>query len=160
MSLAKMIGEQIRHYRNLRGLTQEQLAEILESHGTYIGRLERGEQNVQLATLEKIAEALHISVFAFFNHDQVRTPEKSRMDLANRVAAAREGRNRSATRLSCSQRNVYDLTFPRFAAKLSLLFGKSFAFVCPSFLPFPPFHLQNSSYICRYCRLMENYTAH
>ncbi|MDO3682015.1 helix-turn-helix domain-containing protein [Paenibacillus ehimensis] len=70
MSLAKMIGEQIRHYRNLRGLTQEQLAEILESHGTYIGRLERGEQNVQLATLEKIAEALHISVFAFFNHDQ------------------------------------------------------------------------------------------
>lgn len=64
--LAKAIGEQIRHYRTLKGLTQEQLAEVLDSQGTYIGRVERGEQNLQLQTLEKIAEALHISVYALF----------------------------------------------------------------------------------------------
>ncbi|OUS68527.1 hypothetical protein B1748_33660 [Paenibacillus sp. MY03] len=64
--LAKTIGEQIRHYRTLRGWTQEQLAEVLESQGTYIGRVERGEQNIQLQTLEKIADALHINVYALF----------------------------------------------------------------------------------------------
>lgn len=65
--LAKTIGEQIRHYRTLRGWTQEQLAEVLESQGTYIGRVERGEQNIQLQTLEKIADALHINVYALFS---------------------------------------------------------------------------------------------
>ncbi|WP_028563637.1 helix-turn-helix domain-containing protein [Paenibacillus pinihumi] len=64
--LAKVIGEQVRHYRTLKGWTQEQLAEVLDSQGPYISRVERGEQNLQLQTLEKIADALHISVFALF----------------------------------------------------------------------------------------------
>ncbi|MBW4079921.1 helix-turn-helix domain-containing protein [Paenibacillus sp. S150] len=70
MNVAKQIGEKVRHYRNLKGLTQEQLAEVVGTYGTYIGRLERGEQNVQLETLEKIADALQISVYALFNHPQ------------------------------------------------------------------------------------------
>ncbi|NQX45203.1 helix-turn-helix transcriptional regulator [Paenibacillus tritici] len=70
MKVAKQVGDQIRHYRNLKGLTQEQLAEVVDTYGTYIGRLERGEQNVQLETLEKIADALQISVYALFNHPQ------------------------------------------------------------------------------------------
>ncbi|MBP2111642.1 helix-turn-helix domain-containing protein [Paenibacillus silagei] len=70
MKVAKQVGDQVRHYRNLKGLTQEQLAELVDTYGTYIGRLERGEQNVQLETLEKIADALQISVYALFNHSQ------------------------------------------------------------------------------------------
>lgn len=70
MDAAKQVGDRIRHYRNLKGLTQEQLAELVDTYGTYIGRLERGEQNVQLETLEKIADALQISVYALFNHSQ------------------------------------------------------------------------------------------
>lgn len=66
VDLARAVGEQIRHYRSLKGWTQEQLAAALDTQGTYIGRVERGEQNVQLNTLEKIADALHISVYAFF----------------------------------------------------------------------------------------------
>jgi transcriptional regulator with XRE-family HTH domain len=60
-ALRLAIGERIRYYRNQKGWTQEQLAEALEIQGTYIGRVERGEQNLQLSTLEKIAEALHIN---------------------------------------------------------------------------------------------------
>ena len=69
MHILKTVGEHIRHYRTLRGWTQEQLAEALDSQGTYIGRVERGEQNIQLSTLEKIANALHISVGALFNQN-------------------------------------------------------------------------------------------
>jgi len=67
---ARSIGERIRHYRLLKGWTQEQLAEVLDSQGTYVGRVERGEQNLQLHTLEKIADALHISVYALFQHQE------------------------------------------------------------------------------------------
>lgn len=43
------------------------LAEASDSTGSYIGKLERGEINVQIKTLEKIAEALNTNVFAFFD---------------------------------------------------------------------------------------------
>ncbi len=76
MHILKTVGEHIRHYRTLRGWTQEQLAEALDSQGTYIGRIERGEQNVQLSTLEKIAAALHINVGALFNQNAFENLQK------------------------------------------------------------------------------------
>lgn len=68
MEVAKQVGKNVRYYRKLKGLTQEQLAESTETYGSYIGRLERGEQNVQLETLHKIADALQISVYALFRN--------------------------------------------------------------------------------------------
>lgn len=70
MDVAKQVGEKVRYYRNLKGLTQEQLAEAVDTYGSYIGRLERGEQNVQLETLQRIADALQISIYALFDHPQ------------------------------------------------------------------------------------------
>ena len=67
METTKLIGTKIRQFRKLRDITQEQLAEASDSTGSYIGKLERGEVNVQIKTLEKIAEALNTNVFAFFN---------------------------------------------------------------------------------------------
>ncbi|MGM1021317.1 MAG: helix-turn-helix domain-containing protein [Bacillota bacterium] len=67
METTKLIGAKIRQFRTLRGITQEQLAEASDSTGSYIGKLERGEVNVQIKTLEKIAEALETNVFAFFD---------------------------------------------------------------------------------------------
>ncbi|WP_226000476.1 helix-turn-helix domain-containing protein [Paenibacillus sp. BJ-4] len=67
METTKLIGTKIFQFRKLLGITQEQLAEASDSTGSYIGKLERGEVNVQIKTLEKIAEALGTNVFAFFN---------------------------------------------------------------------------------------------
>ncbi|MGW8958210.1 helix-turn-helix domain-containing protein [Paenibacillus sp. NPDC055715] len=69
METTKLIGAKIRQFRTLRGITQEQLAEASDSTGSYIGKLERGEVNVQIKTLEKIAEAMGTNVFAFFDYD-------------------------------------------------------------------------------------------
>lgn len=49
MSIAKIIGDRIRAYRNQKGWSQEYLAEKADVHHTYIGQLERGEKN---ATIE------------------------------------------------------------------------------------------------------------
>ncbi|GIN62307.1 XRE family transcriptional regulator [Robertmurraya siralis] len=69
VSTAKSLGFRIRELRKLRKMTQEQLAEAIDSTGSYVGRLERGETNVQLHTLEKIAEALEVNVSALFDEE-------------------------------------------------------------------------------------------
>ena len=56
MSIAKIIGDRIRAYRNQKGWSQEYLAEKAEVHHTYIGQLERGEKNATIESISKIAE--------------------------------------------------------------------------------------------------------
>ena len=53
-------GERIRSYRRKKGISQEKLAEISGLHRTYIGSIERGEQNISLKNIVKIARALGV----------------------------------------------------------------------------------------------------
>lgn len=50
----------IRRMRLKRGWSQEELADRCGLHRTYIGSVERGERNITLATLERIAKALDV----------------------------------------------------------------------------------------------------
>jgi transcriptional regulator with XRE-family HTH domain len=52
------LGKAIRKKRLLLGLSQEGLAERADLHWTYIGGIERGERNVSLMNIVKIARAL------------------------------------------------------------------------------------------------------
>ena len=54
----KEVGKTIRHHRGKLGLTQEELAFEADLHRAYIGQIERGEKNLGLVNLEKIAKAL------------------------------------------------------------------------------------------------------
>ena len=58
----KKLGNKIRFLRHQKQLTQEQLAELTDLHRTYIGGIERGERNVSLINLIRIAKALNITV--------------------------------------------------------------------------------------------------
>ncbi|MCC5629574.1 helix-turn-helix domain-containing protein [Nostoc sphaeroides] len=55
-------GKQVRDARLQRGLSQEELAEKAELHRTYIGMIERGEKNITLINIGKIAKALAIAI--------------------------------------------------------------------------------------------------
>lgn len=52
------LGNKIREYRLAKGYSQEELAFRAGLHRAYIGGVERGERNITVLTLEKIAEAL------------------------------------------------------------------------------------------------------
>ena len=54
-------GQTIRKLREKKGLSQEKLADIADLHRTYIGHVERGEKNLTLRSLERIAKALGVS---------------------------------------------------------------------------------------------------
>ena len=56
------IGLNITLLREERGLTQEKLAELAGLHRAYIGQIERGEKNIGLRNLEKIAKALDVDI--------------------------------------------------------------------------------------------------
>ena len=58
--LQKVVGRNLRAYRMERGLSQEDFAEVVGVHRTYMGGLERGERNLTLQSLEKIAEVIGV----------------------------------------------------------------------------------------------------
>ena len=57
-----VLGTEIRKRRRRLGFTQERLAEKAELHPNYLGRVERGEETVSLASLRNIARALGVRV--------------------------------------------------------------------------------------------------
>jgi transcriptional regulator with XRE-family HTH domain len=59
--LLKQFGKSVRDARKRRGLSQEQLAFESDLHRTYISSVERGERNISLLNIHKIAAALRIN---------------------------------------------------------------------------------------------------
>ena len=59
-------GNKVRSERLKRRLSQEELAERVYVHRTYIGMIERAEKNVTLKNIEKICKALNIKIRDFF----------------------------------------------------------------------------------------------
>lgn len=66
--ILKLVGARIRVLRKERGMSQESLGEKGGFHFSYIGQIERGEKNVALLNLEKIATALDVNVAQLFNY--------------------------------------------------------------------------------------------
>jgi transcriptional regulator with XRE-family HTH domain len=62
----KRVGRNIRKYREKLGWKQESLAIKAGLHRAYIGQIERGEKNIGLQNLEKIAKALGINIQKLF----------------------------------------------------------------------------------------------
>lgn len=65
--LLKRIGQQIRYYRKLRHLTQEQLGEEACVCHKYLGEIERGNKNIGIMMIFRLAQALHISIADLLN---------------------------------------------------------------------------------------------
>lgn len=56
----KALGKKLRNIRKELGYSQESLADEVGLHRTYIGSIERGEQNVSLDNIVKIAKTLKV----------------------------------------------------------------------------------------------------
>jgi len=61
-SYLKNIGLNIRETRKEKGMSQESLALAADLDRSYVGGVERGERNIAIVNLKKIADALNIPV--------------------------------------------------------------------------------------------------
>jgi transcriptional regulator with XRE-family HTH domain len=71
-----IVGKNIRNLRKAKGWSQETLAFEAGLHRTYIGDIERGERNVSVVNVQKIANALGVPAADLLRDETVDSPEK------------------------------------------------------------------------------------
>lgn len=58
----KVFAKRLRQFRQVRGLSQESLADLAGLHRTYVGSIERCERNVSIDNMERLARALGVDI--------------------------------------------------------------------------------------------------
>jgi transcriptional regulator with XRE-family HTH domain len=58
--LQRTLGRNLRAHREAKSLSQEAFADELSVHRTYMGGIERGERNLTLKSLERIANRIDV----------------------------------------------------------------------------------------------------
>ena len=59
-NVLRHFGESLRVERKRQGISQEQLALLAEVNRTYVGGVERGEENISLLTIQKLSAVLKV----------------------------------------------------------------------------------------------------
>ena len=86
MDARAIIGWNLRRLRVERGLSQERLALAAGIDRAYVGRVERGSENVTITTLEAMARALAVSVAALFVEPEAGAPWPKPLPAGRRPA--------------------------------------------------------------------------
>ena len=69
MDIKVKIGNRIRALREEKGITQKDLAFDSDLDRSYIASVENGQRNISIVNVEKIANALKVSLKDFYNDD-------------------------------------------------------------------------------------------
>ncbi|MDC0746061.1 helix-turn-helix domain-containing protein [Polyangium mundeleinium] len=62
MSARERFAKNLRAARKAKGLSQEALGELADLHPTYVGSVERGERNISVDNMDRLARALELDV--------------------------------------------------------------------------------------------------
>jgi len=69
MSRAKLLGQNIKKYREAKGLSQEKLAELVDLSREYISDVERGHKRISLKKLFMLTDVLGVKFSDLTNFD-------------------------------------------------------------------------------------------
>jgi transcriptional regulator with XRE-family HTH domain len=58
----RIFAQRLRQIRQIKGLSQEELADLAGLHRTYVGSVERSERNVSIDNMERLANALAVDI--------------------------------------------------------------------------------------------------
>lgn len=71
MDIKITVGRRIRHLRNEIGISQEELADRAGIDRTYITSVECGKRNISIVNVEKIANALGVTLAKLFDFENL-----------------------------------------------------------------------------------------
>jgi len=66
MDIKKLVGQRVKQLRMQLGISQEELADLAKLDRTYITSVECGKRNISIVNIEKLANALNVSLAEFF----------------------------------------------------------------------------------------------
>ena len=67
MDIKLLVGKRVRELRNNMELSQEELADLAGLDRTYITSVECGKRNISILNIEKLTNALQVSLKEFFS---------------------------------------------------------------------------------------------
>ena len=70
VDIIRVFGSNVRHYRELKGISQEKLAELSGLHRTYISDIERFQRSISISNVQKVADALEIEPYKLFLQEE------------------------------------------------------------------------------------------
>lgn len=65
----RVFASRLRQIRQVKGLSQEELADRAGLHRTYVGSVERGERNISIDNIERLAKALEIDIIELLKEE-------------------------------------------------------------------------------------------
>ncbi|MBM7567922.1 helix-turn-helix domain-containing protein [Paenibacillus sacheonensis] len=78
--ISKVLGSNVRLYRKSLNLTQDELSSLTSIEQSHIARIEKGEVNISLDTLERLSKVLKIDpVDLLYNGDQQANSDKKKI---------------------------------------------------------------------------------
>jgi transcriptional regulator with XRE-family HTH domain len=86
MYLKKMFGKKLKAIREAKGLTQQELADLINLQPNTIGQIEIGYRAVSFNTLEAIAEKLNVSFYELFDFEEIKTTNSLMTSLMREIA--------------------------------------------------------------------------
>jgi transcriptional regulator with XRE-family HTH domain len=115
-SLRNVLAQNIKGFRKIKKISQEELAERCGLHRTYIGSVEREERNVTLSTLEVLANALEVKVTRLLGDTENQTTSNKDLSVstANSENTEIEEFILAFKRLTSSQRKRISTTIAGF----------------------------------------------
>jgi len=69
MDIREKVGKRVRELRNKLGISQEELADMVELDRTYITSVECGKRNISIVNIDKLAKALNVTLADFFTFE-------------------------------------------------------------------------------------------
>ena len=84
---SKELGMKLRHFRNSKGMSQEQLAFESSLNINSIGMIERGQKCPTVFTLKRICDSLGISLAALFLYDNSSGSNETAIQHVNEIMA-------------------------------------------------------------------------
>lgn len=69
MTARLTFAHNLRKVRTIQGISQEKLADLCDLHRTYVSSVERGERNITVDNMERLAVALGVDIRELLNPD-------------------------------------------------------------------------------------------